>query len=492
MTIAKQPDRPDGRGGDMPGGRAEKVGGVRYDRSVFGSGADNNPVLAQTSGKSAGVSFGREPVSPSVGSSAPRRRLGLQGRFMLFSLLAFVVISFGAWLFLRPTEKVFVLDSYQWTTVQRRDFRGVIVATGTVEPETVTVFTAPVDSRVAEIFVDVGDDVDEGTPLLQLISEKLSEEVDKVQNEKEEALLDLEQARLKTASDVLVKEQELAEAEQALAAALQQLPLTETLFELGGVSAADMQETLAEVERLRARVDNAVQGLMLAERQAALTLRQAEQKARTAERTLAKLQAQLENMTVQAEADGRVLSLSVRTGQLIAAGTELLRHADVTRQLVKTAVTPEQAALLQTGTPAQVRVGGRTLPAVVSFVAPLAQTQGERSAVPVTLSVDPDVVQTVRPFTEVSIELELGVREQRPALPRGPFFASGDAAFVYVISEDGTRAERRDVRYGAIDGNFVEIAAGLEPGDRIVYSSYTTFRTRPTVELIPEGGRPVE
>ncbi|REJ34088.1 MAG: hypothetical protein DIU83_04675, partial [Bacillota bacterium] len=126
------------------------------------------------------------------------------------------------------------------------------------------------------------------------------------------------------------------------------------------------------------------------------------------------------------------------------------------------------------------------------FIAPQATVGSSGSSVAVRLALDPEASASLRPFTEVAVELELGVRRNRPALPRGPFFASGDTSFVYVIAPDGRTAERRDVRYGAIDGSFVEIESGLEPGDRIVYNSYAAFRTHPVVELVPEGGRLVE
>jgi HlyD family secretion protein len=76
-------------------------------------------------------------------------------------------------------------------------------------------------------------------------------------------------------------------------------------------------------------------------------------------------------------------------------------------------------------------------------------------------------------------------------VPRGPFFASGDASFVYVLSEDGRQATRRTVRFGAIEGSMIEVLEGLAPGERIIYSSYSAFRAYPTIQLLPEGGREI-
>src|SRR5690606_32764380 len=149
------------------------------------------------------------------------------------------------------------------------------------------------------------------------------------------------------------------------------------LFAFGGVPAVELQEARDEVERQRREVDNAAQALLLAQRQAELAVRQAEQKARNAQRELERLLEQLDEMTVRAESAGRVLEVAVREGQRVEAGAELLRYADVTRQRVETAVTPDQAARLEVGTPALLRIGGRTVPAVTAFVRSEERRVGE-------------------------------------------------------------------------------------------------------------------
>src|SRR5690606_648446 len=100
--------------------------------------------------------------------------------------------------------------------------------------------------------------------------------------------------------------------------------------------------------------------------------------------------------------------------------------------------------------------------------APPATVGSSGSSVAVSLALDPEASASLRPFTEVAVELELGVRRNRPALPRGPFFASGDTSSVYVIAPAGRTAARRDVRYGAIAGGFLEIESRVEPGARSV------------------------
>ena len=99
---------------------------------------------------------------------------------------------------------------------------------------------------------------------------------------------------------------------------------------------------------------------------------------------------------------------------------------------------------------------------------------------PVRLSVAPEVSALFLPYAPVSVEIELGELKDRPYLVRGPFFTSGNASFVYVLSADHTQAERRDVRFGAIDGEYVESSPGSRPGDA------SDLQLVPRVSLLPE------
>lgn len=446
-----------------------------------------------------GVPSPAPPPGPVRGRPAQRRRrLGLQAQLLIFGLVIMGVVGVAAYSFLRPADTRYVLDSYQYVTVTEHAFRDLIVGSGTVTPDTVVVFSAPVNARVADIHVEAGDDIVQGQVLMELVSDELTDRVETARAELERARLDLEQTRLTREADVAARRREWEEASQALAAAEERLPAVEELYALGGVSEKELQDARDDVQRERLRVERAAEALALAEQQATLAVEQAQQHVAASERQLARLLEQLDALTVRADVDGRVLSLSARIGQHVERGTELLRYADIRRQHVETTVTPEQAGRLAPGTPAKVRLGSREIPAVTAFVAPQATTaQGgqstqARAAVPVRLAVDQELARELWPFAEVAVEIELGVRDNRPALYRGPFFTTGDAAFVYVISADGSQAERRDVRYGAVDGQMVEVVDGLMPGERIVYSSYAAFRTHRTIELVPEGGRSVD
>ena len=451
----------------------------RYDRPIFGAGA---PRAAKPGAAPA--------AAPAL--ARPRRGLSLNAKLLIFTVVILTAIGGLTYSALRPEEERYVLDTFQYTTVGVRDFRNVVRTSGRVAPSEIIVLTAPAAATVVEVYGAAGEDVAEGTLLARLRSETLEQELASARLAFEIAQIELDQARLQQEQQLATARGKVEDAETKLAEAEAKAPLMQELFALGGISRQELEASRREVDAARAGLASAREGLVVAERQAELAVKKAEQQLATAAAKLADLERRAAALEVRAPRDGRILEVPVRPGSRVQENAVLFRMADVTYQHVETAVTPEQAGSIQVGTPALLRTADAEYPAWVEEVAVIATTGQDGSQVPVRIRMAPEISARFLPNAPVTVEIELGWLRDRPSLRRGPYFASGNASFVYVLNEDHTAAERRDVRYGAIDGDYVEILSGLEPGEQVIYSSYTAFRSYRTIDLIPEGGRPVE
>lgn len=439
--------------------------------------------------------FGRERPRQTPGDTTlprPKRRMSLNVKLLLFAVTVLVGLGVAFSLALRPESDRYVLDTFQYTTVGARDFRNLVHTSGRVVPSEVIVLSAPRDAVVVETSYQAGDDVRAGSLLARLHSESLESDLAKARLDLELAVIEVDQAKLKGEQQRGTALRSVDAAREALAKAEAELPVMQELYALGGIPRKEMEDAEAAVRTAVERRSRAEEDLVVAERQADLDLRKAEQQVETHRAKVAELEGVRERLNLIAPRNAKVLESSIEPGDSLPNGAAAFRLADVTTQYVETVVTPEQAVAVSVGAPAVIRTGDAEYSARVAQVAPLAVTGSSGAQVPVRLSLAPEVASRFIPNAPVSVEIELGASQNRPYLARGPFFTSGNASFVYVISQGGRQAERRDVRYGAIDGEYVEVISGLEPGDRIIYSSYTAYRSYRTVELIPEGGRPVE
>ena len=46
---------------------------------------------------------------------------------------------------------------------------------------------------------------------------------------------------------------------------------------------------------------------------------------------------------------------------------------------------------------------------------------------------------------------------------------------MFVVSPDGSEAVRRNVRLGRRNTDFIEVLDGLEPGEQVITSPYTSY-----------------
>ena len=60
-------------------------------------------------------------------------------------------------------------------------------------------------------------------------------------------------------------------------------------------------------------------------------------------------------------------------------------------------------------------------------------------------------------------------------IPNGSFYQETGGNWVFIVSTDGTEAVRRSVRLGRRNTDFIEVLDGLEPGEKVITSPYTSF-----------------
>jgi len=58
---------------------------------------------------------------------------------------------------------------------------------------------------------------------------------------------------------------------------------------------------------------------------------------------------------------------------------------------------------------------------------------------------------------------------------QGGYYQQTSGRWVYLVSKDGRSARRTDVRLGRQNPRQVEVLEGLQPGDRIITSSYDAY-----------------
>ncbi|MDE6183532.1 MAG: efflux RND transporter periplasmic adaptor subunit, partial [Rikenellaceae bacterium] len=81
------------------------------------------------------------------------------------------------------------------------------------------------------------------------------------------------------------------------------------------------------------------------------------------------------------------------------------------------------------------------------------------------------------------INLELGRPTESVVIPRGTFFQSTGGNWIFVLDKDGRKAYRRNIKIGRQNPQFYEVLDGLEPGERVIVSSYESYKDNEVLVL---------
>ena len=73
------------------------------------------------------------------------------------------------------------------------------------------------------------------------------------------------------------------------------------------------------------------------------------------------------------------------------------------------------------------------------------------------------------------LNLQLGQPEEAVIIPRGTFYQKTGGKWIYVVSKDGNKAVKREIRIGRQNPQYYEVLEGLEPGEKVITSGYDTY-----------------
>lgn len=179
-----------------------------------------------------------------------------------------------------------------------------------------------------------------------------------------------------------------------------------------------------------------------------------------------------------ADAPGVITAVEAEPGQVVAAGTTVVRVAvDGVRDVVF-AVPEDRLSSVQTGVPVLLRLWSQSPPTPAAN-APQSQMRGRVREV--AASSDPVTrTYTVKVAVEGDVALPLGstvyVQPQTNALktpaviklPTTALWRDGSSTAVWVVDQTSMTVKAQHLQIGAADGNDAVVAAGLQPGMVVV------------------------
>src|SRR5690606_15590368 len=237
---------------------------------------------------------------------------------------------------------------------------------------------------------------------------------------------------------------DLAQARASLQQAEASLALAQANYRRADVLAAQQLVSAAQLDELRA------------------ARLQAEAQVATARAGRDAAQLRRDYAELRAPSDGIVSRRLVQPGQVVAAGTELLRLIRDGRLEWRAELPEQQLALVEVGNPGELDYQGGTVTGVVRGGRPGGDAQARTGTLYAHLPEPGPLKAGV--YLEGRITTGRG---QALMLPSEAVVQRDGHSYVFVLGEDNA-VQRLRVATGMSEGGRIEIVEGLEPGQQVV------------------------
>jgi HlyD family secretion protein len=177
------------------------------------------------------------------------------------------------------------------------------------------------------------------------------------------------------------------------------------------------------------------------------------------------------DLVVRAPVDGQLTSLDAEIGQNKNKG-ERLGQLDVLGGFkVRVDVDEHYLNRIFTGLSAEFTFNDSTYKMTITKV----YTQVTAGRFQVDMEFQGKVPSGIRRGQTLQMKLWLSEETQAVLLAKGGFYQQTGGNWIYKVNSNGKNAYRVDIQLGRQNPDYYEVLSGLEPGDKVVTSSYENY-----------------
>ena len=178
-----------------------------------------------------------------------------------------------------------------------------------------------------------------------------------------------------------------------------------------------------------------------------------------------------DNLSIRAPIDGELGLLDVVLGQSVGAGTKIGQINNLESYKIEAQIDEHYIDRVMTGLSATFERQGETFDALLRKVYPEVR-DGKFKA---DFKFDGEQPENIRSGQTYYLNLQLGQPTEGILIPRGSFYQKTGGKWIYVVSDDGTKATKREIRIGRQNPQYYEVLEGLSEGEKVIVSGYDNF-----------------
>lgn len=365
------------------------------------------------------------------------------------------------------------------TTVQEDSFQEFIQVTGTVQPIQTIYLDAIEGGVVQEVYRESGTMVKEGDTILTLSNSNLQLNVLNREAQLYDQINNVRNSRLNLEQNTLQLREQLANARSQRDILEAQYSRQKKLVDKELISEQEFEQTRENFEYQKKRYELTYESYRKDSLQAITQMEQLNDSEERMYRSLSAVQGILDNLVVQAPIEGQLSTIELNQGQSISQGERIGQVDILDSYKIRVGIDEYHLSRIAPGLHGSFNFNGQNHELVITKIYPVV-TNGQFE---VDMEFVDDAPSGLTRGQTTRIRLELGESSDAVLLARGGFYQTSGGNWVFKVTEDGEEAVKQYIRLGRQNPEYFEVLSGLEPGDRVITSSYDTFGDNEVLNL---------
>lgn len=388
------------------------------------------------------------------------------GAILIIALITFVLISSTGKSKLNVEKERISISE-----VRKGNFQENIPVNGVVLPIKTIYLDAMEGGRVEERFVEDGKMMEKGEPIIRLSNTDLELSLVNQETSVYNLLTQMQISQNASRQNTINRRNNLTDVENQFVEAKRLYKLNEKLYKKGAVGKQDFLESKNNYNYQKEKLNLAQQVLAQDSTAVNQEARQAKESYERTRKALQLMRKKVEDLVVRAPIDGQLTALDAEIGQSKSKGERLGQIDVVSAYKVRAEIDEHYISRIFNGQRGEFNFNGKKFQIEIKKV----YTQVSNGRFQVDMHFLEEAPDNIRRGQSLQIKLALSQEKEAVLVSKGGFFQQTGGNWIFKISEDGESAYRTPIQLGSQNTEYYEVLGGIEPGDRVITSSYSNF-----------------
>ena len=356
--------------------------------------------------------------------------------------------------------------------VTRGDFEDVVLFNSTVEPKTSVLVNVIQGGSVSEIFVESGQMITKGSPLLKVYNPNAELNYLTQETAMIEQINNLRNLRVSIKNQQLSLDQQLLSINNDYKNAKRQFMLDSVMYKKEVIARNDYQKTMQEYQFQKERNTVIKKSVSEEKKSRDVQLTRINTSLSNMEKSLELLRKNKENFTVKAPVNGMLSSFNPILGESYTQGQPIGKMDVLDGYKLVADVDEYYISKLREGLKGRVAVNAKNCNIKISKIYP--EVKSGQFKVELFFEKE-NLSKDIKRGMSLKTRVLLSGNTKALLISKGLFYQSSNGKWAFVLNSEN-KAIKRKIKIGRENPYYYEVLEGLKEGDKVITSSYDDFK----------------